>query len=81
MGYARSWHDPVPGVIYEFCRGRGAQYPVAFLGGDNNLGERRWSGTLLTDRYGAYDTLVDSRLYRAASARLVPPMHAGTSRS
>jgi transposase len=61
--YARSWHDPVPGVIYEFCRGRGAQYPVAFLNGDEKLGERRWTGTLLTDRYGAYDTVVDPRLY------------------
>ena len=61
--YARSWHDAVPGVIYEFCRGRGAQYPVAFLEGDERLGERRWSGTLLTDRYGVYDTVVDPRLY------------------
>jgi transposase len=61
--YARSWHDPAPGVIYEFCRGRGAQYPVAFLNGDDKLGEPRWSGTLLTDRYGAYDTVVDPRLY------------------
>jgi transposase len=61
--YARSWHDAVPGVIYEFCRGRGAQYPVAFLNGDEKLGERRWTGTLLTDRYGAYDTVVDQRLY------------------
>lgn len=61
--YARSWHDPAPGVIYEFCRGRGAQYPVAFLNGDDKLGERRWSGTLLTDRYSAYDTVVDPRLY------------------
>lgn len=25
--YARSWHDAVPGVVYEFCLGRGAQYP------------------------------------------------------
>lgn len=61
--YARSWHDAVPGVIYDFCRGRGAQYPVAFLNGDEKLGERRWSGTLLTDRYGAYDTVVDPRHY------------------
>lgn len=36
------WHDATPGVIYEFCRGRGAQYPVAFLDGDEKLGERRW---------------------------------------
>lgn len=61
--YARSWHDAVPGVIYEFCRGRGAQYPLAFLNGEDRLGARRWSGTLLTDRYGAYDTVVDPRLY------------------
>lgn len=61
--YARSWHDAVPGVVYDFCRGRGAQYPVAFLKGDEKLGTRRWTGTLLTDRYGAYDTVVDPRHY------------------
>jgi transposase len=33
--YARSLHDAVPGVVYEFCLGRGAQYPVAFLAGDD----------------------------------------------
>lgn len=60
--YARSWHDKVPGVIYEFCPGRGAQYPLAFLGGQDRHG-KRWSGTLLTDRYSAYETVVDPRLY------------------
>lgn len=60
--YARSWHDAVPGVVYEFCAGRGAQYPLAFLGGRQDRGER-WSGTLLTDRYSAYETVVDPRLY------------------
>jgi transposase len=60
--YARSWHDAVPGVVYDFCLGRGAQYPVAFLGGDESRGER-WSGTLLTDRYSAYDTVLDARVY------------------
>jgi len=53
--YARSRHDAVPGVVYDFCLGRGARYPVAFLGGGERLGERRWAGILLTDRYGAYD--------------------------
>jgi transposase len=48
-------------VIYEFCPGRGAQYPLAFLGGRGRHG--RWSGTLLTDRYSAYETVVDPRLY------------------
>lgn len=61
--YARSWHDAVPGVAYDFCLGRGAQYPVAFLGGDEKRGERRWSGTLLTDRYSAYDVVLDARIY------------------
>ena len=28
--YARSALDGPPGVIYEFCPGRGAQYPLAF---------------------------------------------------
>jgi transposase len=62
--YARSRHDTVPGVVYDFCLGRGAQYPVAFLAGDDRLGERRWTGTLLTDRYGAYDTVLDERVHR-----------------
>lgn len=61
--YARSWHDPTPGVVYDFCLGRGAQYPVAFLAGDERLGHRRWAGTLLTDRYNAYDTVLDERVH------------------
>jgi transposase len=61
--YARSLHDAVPGVVYDFCLGRGAQYPVAFLGGDEQRGHRRWSGTLLTDRYSAYDTVLDPRIH------------------
>jgi hypothetical protein len=49
---------------------------VAFLAGDERLDERRWTGALLTDRYGAYDTVLDPRVYpdrigaaRAAHAR------------
>jgi transposase len=61
--YARSWHDPTPGVVYDFCLGRGAQYPVAFLAGDERIGRRRWVGTLLTDRYSAYDTVLDERVH------------------
>ena len=61
--YARSGHDSTPGVVYDFCLGRGAQYPVAFLAGDERLGHRRWAGTLLTDRYNAYDTVLDERLH------------------
>ena len=47
--YARGEHDPVPGVIYDFCIGRGAKYPVAFLHG--------WAGTITCDDYKGYDAL------------------------
>jgi transposase len=68
--YARSWHDPRPGVVYDFCLGRGAQYPVGFLAGNERIGHRRWAGTLLTDRYNAYDTVLDERVHpdRTAAA-------------
>lgn len=45
--YARSGFDVLPGVVYDFCVGRGAKYPVAFL--------QNWSGTLVCDEYTAYD--------------------------
>lgn len=49
-GYARGAFDPLPGVAYDFCVGRGAQYPIAFL--------KDWSGTLVRDEYSAYDSVV-----------------------
>lgn len=60
--YARGAFDPTPGVVYDFCLGRGARYPVAFLGGtqDRNEHERRWRGTLVRDEYVAYDTVIDA---------------------
>jgi len=61
--YARSHHDPTPGVVYDFCLGRGAQYPLTFLAGDERVGRRRWAGTLLTDRYQAYDAVLDERVH------------------
>jgi transposase len=61
--YARSHHDPTPGVVYDFCPGRGAQYPLAFLAGDEREGLPAWAGTLMTDRYGVYDTVLDGRLH------------------
>jgi hypothetical protein len=45
--YARSAFDPAPGVVFDFCTGRGSEYPFKFLGG--------WSGTLLRDGYAGYD--------------------------
>jgi transposase len=47
--YARGEHDPVPGVIYDFCTGRGAKYPMAFLNG--------WAGTITCDDYKGYEAL------------------------
>jgi transposase len=55
--YARGAFDAVPGVVYDFCVGRGAQYPIAFLGADGD--ERgRWRGTLVRDEYKAYDSVI-----------------------
>jgi transposase len=48
--YARSGLDVSPGVVYEFCLGRGAKYPLEFLKG--------WSGTLICDGYGVYDKVM-----------------------
>ena len=62
--WARSHHDPNPGVIYEFCLGRGAQYPVAFLGGKSGpRPQPAWRGTLLTDQYAAYNAVLDAKVH------------------
>lgn len=45
--YARGEHDGTPGVIYDFCTGRGSKYPASFLA--------EWTGTLTCDDYGGYD--------------------------
>lgn len=46
--YARSLLEGPPGVIYDFCPGRGAQYPKAFLGGKGPpYAEPAWRGTLV----------------------------------
>lgn len=34
-------------MVYDFCIGRGAKYPVAFLDG--------WNGTLVCDDYAGYE--------------------------
>jgi transposase len=49
-------------VVYDFCLGRGAQYPIAFLGGTSDgSAQRRWRGTLVRDEYGAYASVVDAK--------------------
>ncbi len=62
--WARSHHDPHPGVIYEFCLGRGGQYPVAFLGSKGPpRPEPPWMGTLITDQYAGYNAALDASVY------------------
>jgi len=59
-GYARGVFDPTPGVIYEFCLGRGAQYPIKFLQArEGPYGGRSWQGTLVRDEYAAYESVLD----------------------
>jgi transposase len=67
--YARGELDEQRGVIYEFCLGRGSQYPVAFLGagqgppGSSTQGQPAWQGTLVCDQYAGYDAVLDKRVY------------------
>ena len=48
--YARSAFDAAPGVVYDFCLGRGSQYPMDFLA------ER--TGTLVCDDYSGYEPVL-----------------------
>ena len=50
--YARGAFDAAPGVVYDFCLGRGSQYPVDFLA--------KWTGTLVCDDYKGYDPVVSA---------------------
>jgi len=45
--YAKGAFEAEPGVVYDFCAGRGGKYPNAFL--------KDWSGTLVVDAYSGYD--------------------------
>ena len=45
--YARGAFEPEPGVVFDFCAGRGGKYPCVFLKG--------WAGTLVVDAYAGYD--------------------------
>ena len=67
--YARGEFDAQRGVIYEFCLGRGSQYPVVFLGasqgppGSTMQEQPAWQGTLVCDQYAGYDAVLDKRVY------------------
>ena len=62
--YARGAFEPEPGVVFDFCVGRGGKYPIEFLTG--------WTGTLVVDAYSGYDAplALDGRsaAYRLAHA-------------
>ena len=63
--YARGAFEAAPGVVYDFCEGRGGKYPHTFLQG--------WSGTLVVDAYAGYDATLKldgrSAAYCLAHAR------------
>jgi transposase len=63
--YARGAFESEPGVVFDFCAGRGGQYPYAFLKG--------WAGTLVVDAYSGYDAALSlhgrSTAYCLAHAR------------
>ena len=56
--YARGGFDATPGVAYDFCVGRGAKYPTAFL--------RGWTGTLVRDEFSGYGAVLKLEGRKAA---------------
>ena len=48
--YARGAFDPDPGVVYDFCPGRGGHHAREFLTG--------WSGTLVRDEFSGYESVI-----------------------
>ena len=67
--YARGAFDAVPGVVYDFCVGRGAQYPIAFLSADGDE-HGHWRGKLVRDEYKAYDSVVGAEPERSGAGCL-----------
>ena len=63
--YARGAFEAEPGVVFDFCAGRGGKYATEFLKG--------WSGTLVVDAYSGYDAALSldgrSTAYCLAHAR------------
>ena len=63
--YARGAFEAEPGVVFDFCAGRGGTYATEFLKG--------WSGTLVVDAYSGYDAALSlhgrSTAYCLAHAR------------
>lgn len=57
--YRTGEFSPHPIIVYDFCLGRGTEYPDSFLKGYNNA--------LVTDGYGVYHTLQELRRARGES--------------
>ncbi|RYF51572.1 MAG: hypothetical protein EOO38_02870 [Cytophagaceae bacterium] len=70
--YARGAFDAAPGVVYDFCLGRGAHYPIAFLGaaGDDPDQISGWRGTLVRDEYQACERVIGAESGRIAAGCL-----------
>ena len=77
--YARGAFDPTPGVVYDFCLGRGAQYPVAFLRPTRKVDG--WRGTLVRDEYGGYESVLDAKKRPGASPQVALLTRGGSSTS
>jgi transposase len=66
--YARGAFDPLDGVVYEFCLGRGARYSTEFLQRkDGRDAFPPWIGRLVRDEYSAYDRVVAAQTDRVAA--------------
>ncbi|MFM9429058.1 hypothetical protein RCH10_005548 [Variovorax sp. GrIS 2.14] len=68
--YPRGAFDPVRDVIYDFCVGRGAWFPIAFLGPTDDGRRESWRGTLVRDEYTAYERLLVAQPGRVAAGCL-----------
>ena len=65
---ARGALDAAPGLVCDFCLGRGAQHPIAFLGAadDDPDQTRGWRGTLVQDKYKACEQVIGAEPGRTA---------------
>jgi transposase len=67
--WARSHHDPHPGVVYEFCLGAGRSTRWPSWAARDRRPEPAWNGTLITDQYAGYNAVLDAKVYPQRKAR------------
>ena len=78
--YARGAFDPTPGVVYDFCLGRGAQYPIRFLGHHEKV-TKAGAARLFAMNPVPTRAFLTRRRTPGASPQVAWPMHAGSSTS